>query len=520
MVPAVARPRGRALVVVALLALPLVAGCAATIRSLDRRTLLAGEVAAAARPGSTLRAHLRDGGALVFHAWSVDGAARTVRGSGRRLDPDRHPVAEGAIAIAIDSVAVFESDALRVPAAIAPVTVLTALSLSLSAFCAANPKACFGSCPTFYAWDGTRQALVAEGFSASVAPALEADDLDALDRVRLDGRRFVLTMTDEALETHVVRRADLRLAPRTEGERVVADAAGTTWATRGWTAPDSARGGEGDCRGPLAARDAVERWSLADSSDLAARETLELSFGRAPAGPRGLVIVSRQSLLSTYVFYQTLAWMGRSAGAWLASLEGAGAGAREAVQGPGRVLGAIEVQVRAGAGWTTVGEFHETGPLAWDTRLVPLPPAGDGPLEVRLRLARGMWRIDQAALVSVTGPRETVRVPPARVVRGGRPDRAALASLLGEGPPLVTQPGDTLAIEYDLPAFAHAPEAFLDSRGYYLEWMREAWRAEENPERLAQLFLDPHGALRRLAPEFKRAEPEMDRTFWGSRYAH
>ena len=101
------------------------------------------------------------------------------------------------------------------------------------------------------------------------------------------------------------------------------------------------------------------------------------------------------------------------------------------------------------------------------------------------------------------------------------PDSEALACLTGRAGRLVTQPGDTLALVYDLPAAAgDAPELFLQSRGYYLEWMRDSWIAEENPERLARLFLLPSASLREMAPAYKKLEPEMESAFWGSRYAH
>ena len=505
------------LVAVVLVLLPMIMGCG--VRSLRRSEVRPGGIATLPRLNTTLKAHLHDGSVLVFASWALDEPGRVVRGSGRRLDPGRQPVAGEALAVSLDSVALFESDELAVPGAIAAITLMGVVAGAVSVFCLTNPKACFGSCPTFYAWDGERQALMAEGFSASVAPALEATDLDALDRARPREGRLVLTMTNEALETHVVRQADLLLAARSPGERVLADAGGALWTTSDWRAPDGAIAAEGDCRSLLAARDGIERTSDADSSDLATRETIELRFDQAPAGPLGLAVIARQSLLSTYIFYQTLAWMGRSAGTWLASLEGTGTGTRASAFGPGRALGAIDVQVRRSGDWVTVGEFHETGPLAWDSRLVPLPDGGDAPLRVRLRMTRGMWRLDQVALASVRGGAEAVRVHPARVLRRGRPDAAALAALLGEGPPLVTQPGDTLALVYELPPAHEDAEIFLSSRGYYLEWMREQWLAEEDPARLARLFMDPGGALREMAPEFKRVEPGMEQAFWGSRYA-
>jgi hypothetical protein len=84
---------------------------------------------------------------------------------------------------------------------------------------------------------------------------------------------------------------------------------------------------------------------------------------------------------------------------------------------------------------------------------------------------------------------------------------------------LVTMPGDAYEIEYRLPAAPERLELFLEVRGYYLEWMRREWLAEENPMLALRLMLDPGGALRSLAPEYKRAEPAMEAVFWSSRYA-
>jgi hypothetical protein len=414
---------------------------------------------------------------------------------------------------------------------------MTGASIMFSVLCLTSPKACFGSCPTFYAWDGEREALVAEGFSSSVAPALEATDLDALDRVRPRDGRVVLTMVNEALETHVVRRADLMLAPRPAGGRVVSLPDGSLVAATDWRAPDAASGEEGDCRSRIAGRDAVERTSLADSSDLAQRETIELRFDAPPRGPLGVVITARQSLLSTYLFYQTLAWMGRSAGTWLAALSTADDGARSRAGAVGRELGGIEVQVERGGRWEGVGEYRETGPLASDTRVIRLPEldpeaAAAGPdaarstasgaatpLRIRLSLTRGLWRLDRVALVVLGAPVTAQALEPASVLRHGRPDAAALACLVEHTGPIVTQPGDTLSLVYELPAGRVGDELFLQSRGYYLEWMRDAWLAEESPEKLARMFLAPRAALRELAPAYKRVEPELEATFWGSRYA-
>lgn len=505
-------------VLMACLLLTPAAGCG--VRGLRRMAVTPHELAAVPRRNTTLKAHLHDGSMLVFSGWRLDEQSRIVSGQARRLDWNRDTGPDVEQSVALDSVALFESDELTIPGPMVAITVMTAIHAGLTGFCVSYPKACFGSCPTFYAWDGERQALMAEGFSASVAPALEASDLDALDRARPRGDRLTLTLTNEALETHVVRFADVLVAPRPAGGRVLASADGVMWSTTDWRTPDAAVGGEGDCRVLLAARDLSERTSLADSTDLAARETIELRFDHLRGGPLGLAITARQSLLSTYIFYQTLAWMGRSAGNWLASLGRTDANALARVKAPATLLGGIEVQVEQHGEWVSAGAFKETGPLASDTRLIALPNVSEGPLHVRLSLTRGLWRVDQVALVAVGERVEPVRLKPARVLRHGVPDASALACLIGQAGPLVTQPGDTLSIEYVLPpAAGDAPELFLHSRGYYLEWMREGWIAEENPERLARLFLAPSASLREMAPEFKRLEPGMESAFWGSRYA-
>jgi hypothetical protein len=142
----------------------------------------------------------------------------------------------------------------------------------------------------------------------------------------------------------------------------------------------------------------------------------------------------------------------------------------------------------------------------------------DDSLRVRLSLTRGLWRIDQIALASLDSAHAPVRLKPVAVRRDGREDPAALAALRDSTEPLVTLPGDAYAISFELPADFKEHELFLESRGYYIEWMREEWMREANPMRAAMLVTDPAASLRLLAPEFKRLEPRMEAMFWASRY--
>lgn len=491
-------------------------GCSA--RSLTRQTIEPAQFRML-RADSVVKAHLRNGDVIVFSPWHVDSAANTIGGRGQRLDVNRRPTTSGEQTISLDSVALLETNHLERNSAIGGMIVMTVASAALSVYCLSNPKACFGSCPTFYVSDGTRDVLQAEGFSASIAPSLEATDVDALYRARPTSDRFQVRMTNEALETHNVRFVRVIAAHHGPGERVLATDDRRFWRADVMRPAARCTAAEGDCTAAFAAADGVERFSLADSTDLAAKETIELQFDSIPAGALGLAIASRQTLLSTYLFYQTLAYMGHSMGDWLALLDRGDARMRSHATSIADRLGGIEVQVQGAFGrWHTVGQTRETGPLATDLRVVELPPLPRGTRTLRLQMTRGLWRIDQVALARLAGPAEVVRLDPVAVRHGDEPDTLALAALRDSTRLLTTLPGDVYTMEYRLPADFAQDELFLETRGYYLEWMREPWLAEDDQERALRMFRDPARALRELAPAYKRQEASMEAAFWGSRY--
>jgi hypothetical protein len=100
------------------------------------------------------------------------------------------------------------------------------------------------------------------------------------------------------------------------------------------------------------------------------------------------------------------------------------------------------------------------------------------------------------------------------IIRGSEKD--ALLKLTKGNTYLVTYPGDAYRIRYDLP-FNDA-ELFLDSKGYYLEWMREEWVKEQNFKKMARMMNNPSKYLKEASLPYKKMEPIMEKTFWNSRY--
>ncbi|MFQ5676843.1 MAG: hypothetical protein ACE5G1_13180 [bacterium] len=106
-----------------------------------------------------------------------------------------------------------------------------------------------------------------------------------------------------------------------------------------------------------------------------------------------------------------------------------------------------------------------------------------------------------------------MRLQPSLVLNNGLIDEQARSLLCDSSDVLTSLPGDTYTLQYLLPYDARPYELFPESCGYYLEWMRQEWLEEENPEQLAQLLFFTPTALRQLAPEFKKVEAEMEDIF-------
>ncbi len=465
-----------------------------------------------------LKVHLLAGGLYLLTSWQEEGDSMLV-GSGDRYDPRRELLSSGPARIPVDSIVLLETSSRTMarPIGLTLLPVWTTMVGLVTAMCVVDPKSCFGSCPTFYA-DETASRPLAEGFSASIARSMEARDVDELPGVGARQGTVRLVMRNEALETHAVRSLELLALPR-EGGQVFAAPDGRFFRGTDVAPPRECRSRDGDCLAAVRERGGPEYRTVSDSTDLGAMESIELSFPAARGTTAGLVLGARQGFVSTYLLYQTMAYAGSSAADWLLALERGGSRAVGAGFETMDLIGTIGIEVQVGGEWTPVSRFGEPGPLATDVQVIPLPTAtSDGPINVRLTMARGAWRLDYAGMSELGPEVEPIPVAPSRVLREGAPDELALRRLRDPARHLVTYPGDRYLIEWQLPEQLEDAAFFLASTGYYYEWMRPEWIREENPAMMMLLATNPREALRRMAPGFKALEPRIDSLFWSSRF--
>lgn len=474
-----------------------------------------------------LKVHLRSGRLDILNSWRFEGDTMLV-GSGSTYSVDRLMESQTDQRIPLDSIALLETDS---PQNISSLG-LTALNVwtvvwgSLTTACVLDPKSCFGSCPTFYVDGMSRDRPVAEGFSSSVARALEASDVDDIDIRRRGGSNITMRMMNEAWETHAVRWVKLHAVPVEKGSTVLATPDGLFHTVRGTHAPNACTVHGADCTREVSTRDTLEWRDVTDSLDLAAPDTVVLTFAPQP-GQTAFVLGARQAFVSTYALYQTMAYMGRGTGEWLASLERRDPAALVPLAAVNQAIGVIAIAVQdKDGGWRSVGQFAEAGPIAHDVELFPLPTKvlptpHDDSIRVRLLFAKGNWRIGYAALAELGGVVQSISLDPVQVRRvagkdGGHGDLRAM--LVDTARYLNTFPGDAFALTFELPSGAPEYAVFLETRGYYYEWMRGEWLAEQDDAMAQLLTTDPRSALRQMAPGYKALEATYEQNFWNSRF--
>ena len=473
-----------------------------------------------------LKLHMKNGDLYLLENWIVNTKQDSVSGNGNLFNPNRMSIADGKFSIPMNQIVLAETNQINASTGAGTLALLTLVTGIFTVVCIANPKACFGSCPTFYAFNGYDYIVQSEGFSSSISPALEERDVDALYRIKPVSEDFEVQLKNEAYETHIIRSANILAVPKPNGGRVFATQDGRYLQAINLTEANAVSAAEGDVSEKLCSFDGVERFSEADSTDLAVKEIIELTFNRTESDSLGIVIAARQTLLTTFLFYQTLSYMGTTAGDWLANVERNKNQFKQLLDNPRNVLGNIEVLIQNEKDeWEKVGEVGETGPIATDIKIVPLKKisdskSDDSSIKVKLRMAKGLWRIDYVALTDIIDEVTPEIIFPSTSSPEFVNNSRVTELLANTDSVLVTYPGDKYLLNYKLPPNYKNYELFIETQGYYLEWMRNEWLGEENPEKVYQMFLNPEQFYKDLAPQFKKVETEMEETFWSSKYVY
>ena len=466
-------------------------------------------------PYDVIKVHMKNGELYILDHWRVDENNKILKGIGRHYGLHRELLKKDSFNIPIDSIALIESNKIYSDIYhihLLPLILMTGASIAVTLYCLENPKACFGSCPTFY----VSNQLKAEGFSSSIAPSLEADDIDLLLNVKPENGELSIEMRNEALETHVVRYANILAVPKENDKYIFATSDGEFYQVGKLISPLSVKCSQKDCFDLISKLDEREYFSLADEKNLLESEEIELTFVAEKDKNYGLVVGTRQSLLLTFIFYQMLAYMGSNAGYFLSRIGNINAEKYKKLEKVIKKIKGLEIYVKKNKGWDRVGYAEGEGPIAIDYSLINIGKLNEDTVKIKIYMTKGALRLDYVALAEIDKPAKPITIEPYLVLYNNEENKGALEALLDKNKVLTTLPGDAYVLKYKIPEGDF--EFFLNARGYYLEWIRKEWLKEENLNLFMEFVFFPEIALRRLAPKFKKIEGQMEHIFWRSKY--
>ncbi len=479
---------------------------------------------------SYLKVHTDNGNVYLLEDWDLNESGDMLTGVGKGYNYNRMLVTEGSMAVPVNSIVILETNDISSIKSLdgsrkAGLAILTIGNIIGGILCAVYPKACWGSCPTFYIDQSPGTSIhrvSAEAFSRSVRPSLEQSDIDAL-QYRKHGKQLVnITMTNEAYETHAVNMVNLLAVPAQPEENIFHDKDGTFYRCNGMISPSSAFGPEGPCLEAISAIDDLERISLTDSTDLTEKEIIELEFTGSMMNNPALVMNFRQTLLTTFLIYSGISYMGNEISDVFTVLETNDKAGKTRLEFYDRIS-TIEIWIQKNDKnrWERIDQFTETGPIAKNLQIIPLCTDWSNNSDirkVRICMTRGMWKLDFAGLVNILDTVEPMRLLPKWVSSYGMYDEDILEKLsYDDDQYLASLSGDRYELSFLLPDNDVDYELFLLARGYYLEWARQEWYDQKDLTRLRKLLTWDQGTMEAMAREYKNVEGIMESVFWNSK---
>jgi hypothetical protein len=435
--------------------------------------------------GSPVKAHLKDGATVVFEQGvSIENSVLT--GNGRKFDLSLTS-STTVTSIPLEDIAAMESFATPVAEA---ATGFASTGVMLGAIIggAALAKAIFGSCPTVYSLDTPAgPVLEAESFSYSIAPLLEARDVDRLGLVDESGSGGIvrLEVRNEALETHYLNHFELIEVAHAAGESVYPDPQGRPVIVGGSVAPVLATDAANrEITSSVAAAD--ERvWTSDDAVIEAAtvasyRDHIILEF-ELPGAPDRLALLLRlrNSLLNTVLFYDMmLEGQGLKALDWLGNDLNQLGPALELGRWYAEKMG-MRVELWDGEQFVEVARIPDQGPIAWKDLAVTISAPTEGEVRIRLSFVAGNWLIDAAAVAIEVRPATPRYVQLTSVLAPGSEVLNDARERLGapDDRYFVTRPGDSIGLRFDVGQAVEGMRRtfLLAAQGYYIEWLRGEW---------------------------------------------
>lgn len=467
------------------------------------------------------KAHLKDGSVILFSN-GFEFVEGYLYGSGEKFSLSREYV--GPVdQLAVDDVAALEHYEKDLDEGTSTVATIPAVALG-AAGALVLAVAVFGSCPTVYSLEGEPR-LEAELFSHSITRRFERNDLDRLNEVAFHDDGYRLRLANEAPETHYINQLSMitvdhsigtRAYPSPDGEVVLMEGDADFTARNcmnknilaSVAAPDGDAYRSDDTLTQKLTSDVVQDWI--ELTVPVSKENIE----KSPV----VALRLRNTLMATVLFYDVmLKSQGANALQWLGSSTRNPIYAWKLSRWFRKAYG-LHVQYWNGNSFSDVATVSATGPIAWHDVAVVLPKTAGLEARIRISFLPDNWMIDwvdvgfesrSPAVIQSISPDKIDDFSPAET-------NTALTNIQEKDSDyLLTYPGEnhTLFFPADPPAPGTERTCFLQSKGFYIEWLRENWFNSESVEMPSSSFEPGDSATMQTAKLWLQNRASLERLF-------
>lgn len=399
-------------------------------------------------------------------------------------------------------------------------------------YCLADPKACFGSCPTVYIKENDQYLFCSELFSYSISPHMEADDLDLLaGSINRIETPLDIRITNEALETHFINKMRLIQVTHPKNTAVYPTPDNQLLLFNEFHPPQEAQNSQGLNVLSQIIKDDEIGYRSPDDLVLKLKEGAHFDFldmkVKVPSSTSNikLLLKIRNTLLSTILFYEVvLASQGIDALSWTEKIntDPVYASLFKSVYD---TFSGITVKVKKDGEWLTVKKINDVGPIAYKYVAAVLPTYNQEDLEVRLEFIPDNFIFDGIFYDhSHEEDEDNISVETldcSAIFDSEGQEREDLKNLLidEDNLYLITEPSDVYHFFYRL---RDEPEdkvvsLFVRSRGYYTEWLRGKWLTEKSTPNYKFDLFDFTGTFNQLVESWLGSKKMMEEMFHKTR---
>lgn len=475
------------------------------------------------------RAYLLDGSIVIFE----DGFKvlnDTVYGLGKRYWINQSEINNSNKIIPLDSIGtmtVFQ-DVTPESRNVANVstTIFGAVLVPISIYCVSCPKCCFGSCPTVYTIDDNTYSFETELFSYSVSSLMEDKDLDVLNKKIPENGEYIIRITNEALEIHYINQLSLVVTKHPLNTNVYPTPEGNIVSIRNPIPPDEAYNSENKIitdkiriaddvyyRSDTALVNKLKEGPFFDWIDIKTKAPQNVQSAK-------MLIRYRNTLLSTLLFYDVvLGSQGIKALEWNERMNSDLIYANQ-FKTIYKAFSGISINSFNGEKWIKNSMLYDAGPLNWKYCVQEIP-VYNGEINIRLKFVPDNFMIDYIAFdfEQINADIQSLEIYPYEILDNDGNPRGEVIELLRNDDDnyLITNPGESYRLHYNIEKSNECEQTvFIDSKGYYTEWIRGSWLKNNNADFKFNLY-DVQGTLAYLAKNWLENKNLLETEFFKTR---